>query len=678
LSSDALDPRRVEEILARLVQEQLRRLGADAGLVLLRTRSESRFIARAPVGVDAGTLVALGELLNTGLGSPAFYVEHGFPHVKSVPLGVDTLSAGELHVLARKPLDASDADLASVGAILGPLAVALRSLEAARVAEERGDVVQEVAGGLLRQLELSALFPDLIRLVARLCPCDAASVAVYRSDIESFELVAVYGPRHESLIRERSVIPVSETPMREAWFSGGIVAVPDARQSPYARARKLAEQGLISTLYIPLGEPRQALLCVGHRLPYRFGEEEIKLFRSFVPYLEIALRNAELVGKIRAAYRDLDTAQDRLVRAERLRALGELAAEVAHDVGNALAIVASHAELLAQRTGDAESRRLVEALLASVHNGSASVKHVLDVATGDVPVARERVGRLDAAKLVREAALLMAPRLKPTHRLELGGVAPVPETPGDPGEVREAILNLLLNAIDATPEGGTIGAATRVEGESVLLAIEDSGAGVPQQLRERIFEPFYTSKGPGHVGLGLAQVARIARQHGGSVRVTQAVLGGARFELRLPVSEPGSGPHELPKPRAIPTPLKTPRSVEILLVEDEPALRGALSALLGLRGYRVVTAGDVDQALVTLEAQPSVQIVITDLGLPGRSGWELVDEIRRRRPGLPIVVLSGVGALSDPERARERGVAAILGKPTSEQDLAATIESLVN
>ncbi|HZV02631.1 MAG TPA: response regulator, partial [Planctomycetota bacterium] len=129
---------------------------------------------------------------------------------------------------------------------------------------------------------------------------------------------------------------------------------------------------------------------------------------------------------------------------------------------------------------------------------------------------------------------------------------------------------------------------------------------------------------------------------------------------------------ELP---AVGPPKERPRSVAVLLVEDEPALRSALAALLALRGHRVVTAATVAEALTALESHRELEVVVTDLGLPDRSGWDLVDAVRDRN--LPIIVLSGVGALTDPGNARERGVSAVLVKPTSERDLAAAIESLV-
>ncbi len=682
----AFDPRHVEDELAGALRSFVARAGADAGLVLLLTRDPDRFMVRAPVGFDAPLILEIGEMARRAsfpltrraieTGEPVFasgdsgrgtvYCRAGYDAWAGIPLAVGGAVAGVVHLVSRKNGFAlGPAELVEAARPLGALGLSLHGLEAARSAAERGSVVEQVARGVLQHLELATLFPELIRLVARLCPCDAASVAMHRPERDGFELVAVYGPEFRDTVHEGVFVAGRETPMLEAWASSEIIRDSDARTSPYPRARQLAEVGLVSTLYIPIG--RRGVFCVGHRRPYAFGEDDASLYGSIVPFLEVALRNAELLEKIRGAYRELAAAQEKLVRAERLRALGELAAGVAHDVGNVLAVVASHAELVAQRTTDAELKELVSSCLRSVEDGARAVRRVLDMARGTPPSGAPGSPGLSLEAVAREAASLTRARCRETHEVDLSGLQPVPEVPGDPGEAREAILNLILNALDATPRGGKLALATRTEEESVV-----SGPGVPAGLRDRVFEPFYTTKGPGHAGLGLALVARLARQSGGSARVLASRLGGARFELRFPLQEPGSGPHELPLVGAR---QEGRRSVAVLLVEDEPALRNALAALLALRGHTVVTAANVAEGLAALESHRELEVVVTDLGLPDRSGWELVDAVRGRN--LPIIVLSGVGALMDPGKARERGVSAVLVKPTSERDLAAAIESLV-
>jgi signal transduction histidine kinase/CheY-like chemotaxis protein len=707
-----LDPRPVEEALVARVAEAARRAGADAGLVLLRMRQRDRFLLRAAWGLGPRELARIGAHValrtargdgqalgvidpvigRTGAAGPgtigALYGELGFDAWGIGALGLERqrgTDAGVLHLLGRgSALGASALDVGASAAGLAPLGHALRALEACRATDVRADLVTKVAQGVLQHLDMTTLFPELIWLVARLCPCDAASIAVYRPESNAFELVAVYGPPSNEAIQTSTTVPAGETPMRDAW-NGEIVSIPDQRLSAYKRAREIAATGIVSSLYIPVGSPvRRGVLCVGHQLPFAFGEEEIALFRSIVPFIEVAFRNADLVGKIRDSYRELAAAQEQLVRAERLRALGEIAAGVAHDVGNVLALVSSHADLAARRATDEEQKRLLVACQRSVADGARSVRRVLDLArgsSGPEPSADANQPRVRLDELAREAILLTRPRWEAdaarrgvSYEIRTTGLLPV-DAPVDPGVVREQLLNLILNAIDALPRGGTLALATRLEDDAAALTVDDDGAGVPVELRERIFEPFFTSKGPGHAGLGLAVVARLSRQIGGSVKVTASALGGARFELRYPMVELGSGPHEIP---ARPQAAKPARGIEVLLVEDEPALRTATSELLRLRGHVVWTAGDVAGGLEALERHATIQVVVTDLGLPGRSGWELVDAVRARSATTPVIVLSGWGTLTDPASARERGVTAILGKPTTEGDLARTIEAVLD
>jgi PAS domain S-box-containing protein len=368
-------------------------------------------------------------------------------------------------------------------------------------------------------------------------------------------------------------------------------------------------------------------------------------------------------------------ARDVTDRKDKLRALEELSAEVAHQVGNLLALVRAHAELIDHRTADPELKALVGACRQAIDDGARSLRRVLVAARREASPAAPRQAahaRLDVS--AHETVILTRPRWQDAalarglrYEVDTSALAAVPDVALDTAQARDIVLNLLLNALDALPHGGTIALATSVEQGAVVLAVDDSGPGVPLEARTRIFEPFTTSKGADHAGIGLSVVARLVREAKGTVRVLDSRLGGARFEVRLPSitveAEPAAAD-------------VAARSLSILLVEDEPALGRAMSALLALRGHEVAMAGDVESALAMLESHPDLDVLITDLGLPTRSGWELVESVRSSRPTLPIVVLSGWGSLTDPGEARARGVAAVLTKPTSDAELARVLEEL--
>lgn len=708
-----LDPRGVEDALAREVAIAAASAGANAALVLLRPRAREVLYVRAPRGLDARTVLAAGihATGGTALSTRALadmrpivtstqveptdalatvFGEAGFRAWAVVPLELGGIVAGTLHLLGRADaLKARPDELVRLVRPVAALASALRCVEVVLAAESRSEVVSRFARGVLAQVEIDRLFPELIRLVSLLCPCDAASVAIRREDQQAFELVAVFGTATPK-IAVGTVVPESETPMSVA-FRGETVLDGDLARSPYPRSRLLAASGVASAIYVPVGEPeRRGVLCIGRSRPNAFTEEDVELYQALVPYLELALRNAELIARMRVAYRELQETQERLVVGERLRALGEMAAGVAHEIGNALAVVGSHAELLGRKVQDPELSHLVSACRASVALADRSVARVLELAraTPTPPDGGSESRRARVDLVATEALALVRTRLGPTsHAVDASGLAPTPEAAVAPQDLLEALVHLIRNAFEAHPRGGKVTLATHLEQDVVVLSVDDDGPGVPPDRRERVFEPFSSTKGHGHAGLGLASVARLARRVGGTVRVLTSPLGGARFELGIPCQELGSGPHELPghgappeitpptPPGASPRPPEA-RRISVLLVEDEPALRLALPQLLRLRGLDVAAVADVVSAIAELEARPGIEVLVTDLGLPGRSGWDLVDVARTRFPEIAIVVLSGWGALTDPSHARERGVSAVLAKPTSEKELAETITTV--
>lgn len=218
-------------------------------------------------------------------------------------------------------------------------------------------------------------------------------------------------------------------------------------------------------------------------------------------------------------------------RRTRLEALGRMAAEIAHEVRNPLGSLELFSSMLADELHDRpDSRELAEQILLGVRQLSGTVTHLLSAVRGR-PVTRTLV---DAAALGRTACEALAP-VAAARGIALAGpdaAVVVPASLDEEG-VRQAVLNLLGNALDATPAGGAVQLFARKSGADVLLEVADSGAGVPPELRERVFEPFFTTRNQG-TGLGLAVVERVALSHGGAVLVTDGPLGGALFRLVLP------------------------------------------------------------------------------------------------------------------------------------------------
>jgi CheY-like chemotaxis protein len=237
---------------------------------------------------------------------------------------------------------------------------------------------------------------------------------------------------------------------------------------------------------------------------------------------------------------------------------------------------------------------------------------------------------------------------------------------GWPYALREALTNLVFNAVEAMPLGGTIRLAARHDRSDIILEVTDDGVGMSAEVRARLFEPFFTTKGEKGTGLGLAGVYGIVQRHDGRIDVLSEVGRGSTFRIALKATLDHAAPPPLPAaPRE-----QEVTNLRILAVEDEPELRRMLTRMLAGLGHTAVEAASGEEALDFLATGEELDLVLTDLGLgAGMNGWELVEQVHRRRPNLEVVLATGWGAEIDPGEASVRGVSAVVAKPYSIQDL---------
>jgi CheY-like chemotaxis protein len=230
---------------------------------------------------------------------------------------------------------------------------------------------------------------------------------------------------------------------------------------------------------------------------------------------------------------------------------------------------------------------------------------------------------------------------------------------GIPGELREALLNLVQNALDAMQSGGTLGIRTAVLGETVELEVSDSGIGMTAEVRERAFEPFFTTKGQMGTGLGLAEVYGIVKRHRGQVEIESQQGEGTRVRITFPRAAPAAS--------APPEPVVRPRVTRrVLLVEDHVDSREFMTALLETEGHVVTSAATVREALERLDGPEGADfdVLVTDIGLPDASGWDLIPQARERRPTMRIGVVTGW----EGHNAPSEGADFLLRKPLRTSD----------
>ena len=363
-----------------------------------------------------------------------------------------------------------------------------------------------------------------------------------------------------------------------------------------------------------------------------------------------------------AASAERERLEAQLHQSQRLESLGQLAGGVAHDFNNLLAVMLNYTSFVAEQIQDAAdvdpaggwpqaAKDLQQVLRAG--RRATELTHQL-LAFGRREVVRPRV--LDLNGVIREVEQLLLRTLGEHIQLHTELEPALWPVLADPGQVEQVLVNLAVNARDAMPAGGTLTVHTAnhvVTGEQrnsrlrppappgryVRLRIADTGTGIPPEVLERVFEPFFTTKAPGEgTGLGLATVYGIVTQAGGYATLQSAVGAGTAFVALLPVTE--EQPATVPAPAAA---QQLKRGGEaILVVEDETALRAVTERILARNGYQVLSAGSGPEALkIAEDLTRKIDLLLTDVIMPHMHGQELTEQIRRIRPRLPVVYMSG-------------------------------------
>jgi signal transduction histidine kinase/CheY-like chemotaxis protein len=371
---------------------------------------------------------------------------------------------------------------------------------------------------------------------------------------------------------------------------------------------------------------------------------------------------------------------------EKLSALGELASGVAHDFNNTLAGILGRAQLL-QRTDDPEKvKRGLDIIIKTAEDGAKTVKRIQDFARQRRDHDFELVSidqiLLDASEITRPRwkNCAEASNIHITVNLQIGSNAMVM---GDDSELREVLVNMVFNAIDAMPEGGTLTLSTSAVEQSVVIKIVDTGIGMYPEVRSRIFDPFFTTKGKAGLGLGLAVSFGIIRRHGGNIEVDSQYGNGTEFRITLPIATIVESGVQVdlsnPEPPVtvvndVPSPEEHAKP-RLLIVDDEDFVRDLLQDILEGEDCDVRLATSGSEALAMFREFP-FDAVCTDVGMPGMSGWELAREIRHLNQKIPIAVITGWGEAVGSNEQKAAGVDWIIAKPFTADRIAELVRDV--
>ncbi len=397
------------------------------------------------------------------------------------------------------------------------------------------------------------------------------------------------------------------------------------------------------------------------------------------------------VGSISADVTEQRKAERELREAQKMEAIGQLTGGVAHDFNNLLAVILGNAELVEERLGEGDQS--TRAIVRAATRGAELTQRLLAFSRRQ-PLHNRPV---DLNELIEETTELLGRTLGETIEIETRLAQDLWPTVIDSGQVENALLNLAINARDAMPAGGKLRietvnttlnadqASRRTEmkpGDYVVLGVEDNGAGIAPQDLSHVFEPFFTTKDVGQgSGLGLSMVYGFARQSGGGVEIESQLGLGTTVRLYLPRGHGTAdmGIADLTAQAGGELALPQARGETVLVVEDDAEVRTIAEAMLEGLGYNVLTAEDAKAGLAALERAPGVSLLLSDIALPGGvSGPDMADEVRRSRPDLKVLFMSGhgSGAVLHGDRV-DRG-SELLMKPFHRRHLAQKVRAILD
>lgn len=476
----------------------------------------------------------------------------------------------------------------------------------------------------------------------------------------------------------------------------GVQVILMDRQPTVASAAAALRAGACDYLAKPV-DRNAALRSVGNAVRIKEVEDERRRLaaenRAWQSGLERLVEERtralqEANRRLEAAMLELQIRQDDVIRQERLNALGQMVSGIAHDFNNALMPIVglsdyflTHADALANPD---RLRADLESIRASAEAAMDVVRRLREFyRPEEALIATE----LSLARLVDQVFLLTEPSWKVQAGAEGRIIRAVNDVPASLPPVlvseprlREVLINLVLNAADALPTGGTIRIGATCDTEFFTLTVADTGTGMSEETLRHCFEPFYTTKGPRGSGLGLATVYGIVSRHGGQVTVDSKRNRGTTFTIRLPLAPRKATPAAAPPPAARPptrqaaSPPATPLTATytVLVVDDEFRARDLIVRFLQLKGHTVLAAESGQEGLEVFRRN-RVDVVMTDRGMPDLSGDVVAADVKRQSPTTPVIMLTGFGDLMNVRQEHPDGVDLLVAKPVTPDQLQAAV-----
>jgi len=499
-----------------------------------------------------------------------------------------------------------------------------------------------------------------------------------RQDLRSIFQVVIRNVE-ENLPAERCWIGLEGTDMRGLAFGSNLFHEGDLRSRPVPLPPALANEDLGSCVAAPLKDEHKVIgmLVAARRATQAFEPGEVEFLRQLSEHVALAVRQAQLHESLWTAYEELRQTQQAVLQQERLSALGQMASGIAHDINNSISPAMLYVERLLESDQELspEARRSLPVVLQAIEDVAATVARLREFyRPSDMQATLEPVDLNAVAEqvigLTRARWSDMPQQRGVLITVEKQLTTPMPAVLGAASELREALTNLVFNAVDAMPEGGTLALRTGTGEQSAWIEVGDTGIGMDEETSRRCLEPFFTTKGERGTGLGLAMVYGIARRHNADVRIDSVPGRGTVFRITVPV------PAEVVVAGNAAVSMGIPTGLRLLLIDDDPQLLKSLQDTLELDGHHITTATDGSAGIETfrnaLPNQP-FDIVVTDLGMPRVDGRAVAKAVKDHRPDMPVILLTGWGQRPDAGSEALPHIDCIVGKPPKLRELRAAL-----
>jgi signal transduction histidine kinase/ActR/RegA family two-component response regulator len=537
-------------------------------------------------------------------------------------------------------------------------------------ATERHRALSRIAKAIGSTLDVEGVFRIVGEQLQRVVPYQRLALKILKPGEAVFQVRTIERPGPYEPVRVRLLDPIpagTDSPLTQALAERRSRVVERPHDPEVARRDSMFDAGVTRYAVVPIiADAPLGALSVGAGDDTALSATELELLEDLAGHMAIALKNGRMIADLETAYTDLKDTKDRLVRSERLQALGELAAGVAHDFNNLLAAVLGRAQMLKVMLADEaeEVLKSVAVIEQAALDGAGTVRRIQEFAKAKSD-AHFMVVPLNA--LIRDTVERALTKVRANEHqapielsLELGDAGHVH---GNPSDLRHVLTNLLYNAVDALDLGGrlTVRTGTDPAGALTWFEVEDTGRGMDEETLAKIFSPFFTTKGSRGTGLGLSVSLGIVERHKGEIGVWSVKGKGSRMRVQLPAhgsstSGPPTEPARTHQTRA------AFRDARILVIDDDAAVREVLADILRTGDHQVASAESGAEGLALFEAG-KFDLVFTDLGMPGMNGWEVAGKIKELSPRTPVGLITGWGASLDEKRMKDLGVDLLVSKP---------------